>query len=105
MEIGLETMIWARQLAMWSTETMIRGANLYIADSENQSIVNAIKRALGGEGRVRRRDLLRKLAHKYKARDVEEVLKTLTIGTEEVMVEKDARKNGGGSSYFYSMVK
>jgi hypothetical protein len=105
MEIGLETMIWARQLAMWSTETMIRGAGLYIADSENQSIVNAIKRALGGEGRVRRRDLLRKLAHKYKARDVEEVLKTLTIGTEEVMVEKDVRKNGGGSSYFYSMVK
>lgn len=105
MKINAQTMEWARNLAAWSSHVMAEGAGLYIADSDTQAIANSIRRAIKERGgRIRRRDLIRALDHKYKTRDVDESIKGLSeaeqIFTEKVM----AGPSGGRPSYFYRLV-
>jgi hypothetical protein len=52
-------------------------------------------------GRVRRRDLLRKLQHRYKSRELEDVIKGLAE-SEHIRVEKAIPPSGGTPTLWYS---
>jgi hypothetical protein len=102
-EIDAATMAWARQFALWSTETLARGAGLYIADSDTQAAANAVRRAIQERGgRIRRRDLLRVLAHRYKTRELEDVIKSLAEA-EDIVIEKITSADGGRPAFFYKI--
>jgi hypothetical protein len=103
-EIDQETMVWARDFALWSTETLAHGGGLYIADSDTQAAANAVRRAITERGgRVRRRDLLRALAHRYRHKDLEDVIKSLAEA-EHILIEKVMpAEQGGRPAFFYSI--
>lgn len=103
--IEKDDMEWARDFALWSSHMLAEGAGLYIADSETQALSNAVKRAISERGgRIKRRDLLRALAHKYKTRDLEDAIKSLAE-SEHIVVEKTTPEgeHGGRPSYFYRL--
>lgn len=106
MTIDEDAMIWARDFVVWSSTRLAEGAGLYIADSEHQAVTNAVRRAIQeAGGRIRRRDLLRRVGHRYKARDLEDSIKALAE-MEEVVIEKVMCDGGRGRpSYFYSVVR
>lgn len=101
--VDQQTMAWAVAMARWSSDTLAKGAGLYIADSDNQAMTNAIRRVLEDrKGRVKRRDLVRALQHRYKARELDDGLKAL-IEAEQIIVEKAIPKAGGTPSLWYSI--
>lgn len=84
-EIDTVTMSWASDFAWESSVRMATAAGLYISDTENQAIAKTILRiAIEAGGSIKRRDLLRKLDHKYRARDLEDVLRSL-LETEQLV--------------------
>lgn len=84
------------------TATLARAASLYIADSDNQAAANAVRRAIQDRGgRIKRRDLLRCLGHRYKGRELDDVLKALAEA-EQIVIEKLVPSGGGPPSYWYS---
>ena len=93
--------------AAWSmhcTETLAHGAGLYIADSDNQAAANAVRRAIRESGgRVKRRELLQKLKHRYKSRELEDVIKSLAEA-EDILIEKMIPPTGGPPTYWYSVL-
>jgi hypothetical protein len=100
-EIDAATMSWARAFAVWSSERMASGAGLYIADTDNQAMANAVRRAIQDAGRVRRRDLLRRLQHRYKSRELEDTLKGLAEAG-AIVIEKAVPEGGGTPTFWYS---
>lgn len=103
-QIDADAMAWARDFAMWSTLRMAEGAGLYIADSDTQATANAVKRAIQERGgRVKRRDLIRALAHKYETRKLDDVIKSLAEA-EDILIEKTIPSEGvGRPSFWYSL--
>ncbi|MHC2163116.1 bifunctional DNA primase/polymerase [Bradyrhizobium ottawaense] len=100
--IDAPTMAWAREFAVWSSDRLADGAGLYIADSDTQAAANAVRRAIQESGgRVKRRELLRKLQHKYKQREVEDIIRMLAEA-EHIRVEKVVPSGGGTPSFWYS---
>ncbi len=103
MMVNADDMRWACELSMWCARNMITGAGLYIADSETQAVANVIRRAIvGAGGRIKRRDLIRTIDHRYRARDIDEGIKALAEG-EEIQIEKVDREGGGPPSYWYTI--
>ena len=103
-EIDAATMTWAREFSCWSTDQLAEGAGLYIADSDTQAAANAVRRAIQERGgRVKRRDLIRALAHKYKTRDLDDVIKSLAEA-ESVLIEKVTPADKGRPSLWYSLI-
>lgn len=101
-EIDATTMSWARSFALWSSEALAKGAGLYIADSDNQAMANAVRRVLEArKGRIKRRDLIRALQHRYKARELEEVIRGLDEA-EHILIEKSVPEGGGTPTFWYS---
>lgn len=102
-QIDAETMTWARDFSWWSTNRLAEGAGLYIADSDTQAAANAVRRAIQEHGgRVKRRDLIRALAHKYKTRDLDDVIKSLAEA-ESILIEKTVPADGGKTTFWYSI--
>jgi hypothetical protein len=77
MIIDAGAMIWGRDFAMWSARRLADGAGLYISDSDTQTTANDIKRHLKGKGMVQRSTLLKGLSFKYRARDLDDVLRMM----------------------------
>jgi hypothetical protein len=103
MEIDAADMAWARAFALWSSETLAYGAGLYIADSDTQAAANAVRRAIREHGgRIRRRDLLRALAHRYKRRELDDVITGLAE-SEHIRIEKTIHPNGSPPTFWYSI--
>jgi len=101
--IDAETMAWGVDFASWSTATLATGAGLYIADSDTQATANAVRRALYDRGgRMKRRDLLRALQHRYKARELEDVIKGLAEA-DHIRIEKEVPPKGGPPTLWYSL--
>jgi hypothetical protein len=99
--IDADTMAWAREFSAWSTDALARGAGLYIADSETQAAANAVRRAIAERGgRIKRRDLLRALAHRYRTRELDDVIKSLAEA-EDIVVQKVVPEGGGPATYWY----
>lgn len=104
-EIDEPTMAWAKAFALWSSETLAKGAGLYIADSDNQAMANAVRRVLEAKkGRIKRRDLIRALQHRYKPRELEEIIKALAEA-EHLVIEKTVPEGGGTPTFWYSLGK
>lgn len=101
--INAQNMNWAREFAMWSSNRIAEGAGLYIADSDSQATANGVRRAIQERGgRIKRRDLIRALAHKYKTRDLDDALKALAEA-EQIQIEKTVpAEQGGRPSLWYS---
>lgn len=96
MQISPDAMRWGRDFALWSTDALAAGAGLYIADSDTQAAANAVRRAIQERGGVaRRRDLLRALAHRYKTRELDDVIKGLAEA-EHIVIEKLVPESGEG---------
>ena len=102
-QIDAATMTWARDFSCWSTDRLAEGAGLYIADSDTQAAANAVRRAIQEHGgRVKRRDLIRALAHKYETRKLDDVIKSLAEA-ESILIEKTMPADKGRPSFFYSI--
>lgn len=99
------TMAWAVEFASWSTAALAKGAGLYIADSETQAAANAVKRAIQEKGgRIVRRGLIRALKHRYKTRELEDVIKSL-VEAGEIALEKAEQSAGGHPLVWYSIAQ
>lgn len=102
-QIDATDMAWARELALWATRTLAHGAGLYIADSDTQAAANAVRRAIQERGgRVKRRDLLQAMKHRYKRRELDDVIMGLAEA-EDILIEKIVPEGGGTPSFFYSI--
>jgi hypothetical protein len=93
--VSHEDLVFGRDLAMWSARTMMDCAGLYMAETEVQADANRILRMIrDAGGRIAKRDLLRRLKHRMKAREFEEVMKSLGESG-SVQVEKETNPRGG----------
>lgn len=102
--VTLEVFAWARGFAMWCARSLQRGGMEHIADSENQSVANAIRRAIReAGGRMKHRDLLRRLNHRVKNRDLIEVVKSLAEA-EHITIEKVVPDRGGMPTVWYAIL-
>ena len=100
--ISADDMAFGIAFSEHCTATLARAAGLYIADSDNQAIANAVRRAIVERGgRIKKRDLLRTLSHRYKSRELDDVLKALAEA-EQIVIEKMVPQGGGPPSYWYS---
>lgn len=99
--IDAPTMSWAVEFASWSTATLAKGAGLYIADSETQATANAVRRAIAEKGgRIKRRDLIRALQHKYRTRELDEVIKGVAEAG-QIEVQRETPSGGGTPTIWY----
>jgi hypothetical protein len=99
--LGYEDMCWGRDVAMWSARTMMDSAGLYMAETDVQADANRILRMIReAGGRISKRDLLRRLQHRMKARDFDEVMKSLAESG-AVQVAKETPEKGGTPTIWY----
>ncbi|WP_374308254.1 bifunctional DNA primase/polymerase [Methylocella sp.] len=69
---------WGAGVALWSAERMAREAELRIADNLAQAQAKEVLRAIVGARRpISHSELLLKLKHKFRARDLKEILDSL----------------------------
>lgn len=102
--VTLEAFRWGRGFAMWCARNLQRGGTEHIADTENQSIANIVRRAIReAGGRMKHRDLLRRLNHRVKNRDLVDVVKALAEA-EHIRIDKVVPERGGTPSVFYQIL-
>ena len=59
---------------------MAKGAGIFIADSEHQAMAKMVVHAIEeNKGRITRTKLYRRLDHRYRAKDIDEVIKSLML--------------------------
>ncbi len=97
--VTAEDMAWGRDLAMWSARKMLDMAGLYMAETETQADANRILRTIrDAGGRISRQDMLRRLQHRMKARDLKDVLESL-VESGAITAEKVPGKGRTGIWY------
>lgn len=89
-----------RDLSMWSSETMIRGARDYISDNDNQAQAQLIVRIVRGHGgRLAHQGLLHALRHRMKARDLKDLI-TSMIESGTLLFSEEATGGRPKLTYF-----
>ena len=101
--VTIDLFDWATGFAMWSAKSLARGGMEHISDSENQSAANHVRRAIREcGGRMKHRDLLRRLNHRIKDRDLREIVKSLAEA-EHIVIDRVTPKGGGPLTIWYSI--
>lgn len=100
-EVRFEDMAWGRDVALWSARTMMMSAGLYMAETEVQADANRILRLIRDSGgRISKRDLLRRLQHRMKAREFKDVMDSLAASG-AVTAETEPQQKGGHPNIVY----
>ena len=95
---GLE---WAIGVVEWSTLAMVRGAGLYISETEAQANANRVLRILvEAKGACSRRTIMTKLKHRLKPREIDDVFKALTDSGAIVAWEVAGEKGGRPTRWY-----
>lgn len=104
--IPCDAMQWAAEFSRWSSDRLADGAGLYIADSDTQAAANAVRRAIQERGgrKVRHRDVLRALAHRYRSRDLKDTISALAEA-EQIVITDEIKGEGKAArrTRYYSL--
>ncbi len=93
-------------VAMWSAETMIEGAGLYMSVNENQANAQAVLRIIREKGgSISHRDLSRAIGHKIKVRDLKDILQSLEAAGQIKIPKPFSPSTGGHPIQWYLLVK
>lgn len=103
--IGVSDIEWGCELALWSSERMMIEVKEWMADNEHQSEAQRTVRFIKEAGRLSYSDLLRKLQHRMKTRDVKMMLDGLIEANQVRQVLGDLPANGGRAPIFYEVVE
>ncbi|HWE98847.1 MAG TPA: bifunctional DNA primase/polymerase [Caulobacteraceae bacterium] len=98
--ITTEDMVWGRDLAMWSTRTMVAQVSDYMADNPHEAEAKRVLRKIRELGRVSKRDLLRALGTKMKGRDLDDILKS-HLDAELIAMGQTTPPSGGTPTKWY----
>jgi Bifunctional DNA primase/polymerase, N-terminal len=99
--ISVSDIEWACELALWSAERMRIEVKDWMAENEFQSEAQRAVRFIREAGRLSHSDLLRRLKHKMKARDVNQMMEGLVDAGEVRIVSEDIPPNGGRPARYY----
>lgn len=99
--ITLADMEWGRAVALWSGERMIAETRDYLADTQNQADAQLVLRIIRDHQRITRRELRRKLQHRIKGRDLEDVIKGLVESCEVGFTTEPATHGGQPTVWYY----
>lgn len=94
--VSVDDLAWGRDVAWWSATNIMRQSADYIAETESQEWANTVVRILkNGGGSMKKRDLLRKLQHRLKSRDLKDLLEAMqSSGT--IVISRAPKKDTGG---------
>jgi hypothetical protein len=101
--ISARTMLWARDTFMHVAKTVATSVVDQIAETENQRQAKAVFAVIRDAGSIQRRDLLRRLNHRFKARDLEEVLKALSEA-EQIRIVQEFKSGPGRKATSYEPI-
>lgn len=79
---------------------MIAETRDYLADTQNQADAQLVMRIVRQTGRITRRELRRRLQHKIKGRDFDDILKGLEESC-ELGHERELPPSGGQATVWY----
>jgi phage FluMu protein gp41 len=97
-------MKWGAEIALWSARIVARGAMDHISESDNQGTIQLVRRAIkDAGGRIRHRDILRRINHRVSHKDLKSVLESLAEA-DEIEVQKIAPNGGGRPSIWYVLI-
>ncbi|WP_051949127.1 DUF3987 domain-containing protein [Methylosinus sp. PW1] len=86
---------WGIEVAEFSAQTMLRGAGLYISETDHQKSANNVLRIITNKGGFASyRDISQALKSRLKSRDLQDVIKTLLDGG--FIVEEVVKSGKGG---------
>nr|WP_256372710.1 bifunctional DNA primase/polymerase [Roseibium sp. RKSG952] len=98
--VSVEMMQWGRDLALWSADRLAKDAGLYMAETDAQANANKVLRLIQENGgRITRRDLLRRMQHTLKGRDLDDTIKSLKEA-EQIVQEAVASTRRPVVTYF-----
>ena len=102
MTVDVADMEYGRDLALWSGEALMRGAQERIADTEMQAEANRIRRIVReAGGKIGHSALLRAMKQRMRARELSDLIKGM-IEAESLLVVKGEAK-GGRPPIFYRL--
>jgi hypothetical protein len=101
--VDYDDMAVGRDLALQSSEAMIRGAKDHMAETETEASHNRIVRAIKASGgKLSKRDLLRTMRH-LKARELDELIKSMIASETIFEIRKEMTTAGGKPGFFYAL--
>lgn len=104
--VTMEDLLWGMSWSIQSTSYMIAGVAAYMSESENQAIAKAVKRTIEEHGGidVPAWKVKRSLAHRYKKRDLEDVITGLAETGEILITAIASTKTGGRPGQKYTLL-
>ena len=102
-----ETMNWAGRVSLWSNEQMRLQFNQHSAESEHQAlakeVVRHVKEGCKGPGkRLPHSHLLKKLKHKFRSREIKDVVELL-IASGDIQFSKGEQGKNGKAAIYYAI--
>ncbi len=94
-------MRWGGDVALWSGERMIQDAADFISETPTQAETKNVLRAIKEAVRISHSDLLKKLQHRMKGREVNDMVQSLS-DARQIKIEEIRPVAGGKPAKFYA---
>lgn len=94
-QVSVADMEWGRDVALWSAETMIRGALEHMAENDQQQAMKLVLGLVRQSGQITRNELVRRVAGRLNGRTLDDILKGLVEGEMVWEAQQPASKAGG----------